>query len=128
MNRWICAFAFSVGSTLALAQPARVVHTSAGNALQTSAGKTLYVYDGDEVDRGQQGRSSCTKQCAQEWPPFLAKQGDKATGKWSMITRQDGSKQWAYEGRPLYTFGKASPPGPTAGNGYEGNTWHVAKP
>lgn len=128
MNRSICVFAFSVGSTVALAQAAKVVHTSAGNALQTSAGKTLYVFDGDHVDMGQQGRSSCNKQCAQEWPPFSAKQGAKASGYWSIITRRDGSKQWAYKERPLYTFSKAAPPDPTAGNGYEGNTWHVAKP
>lgn len=41
--------------------------------------------------------------CAQEWPPALASAEDKPVGKWSIITRTDGRKQWAYEGHALYT-------------------------
>jgi predicted lipoprotein with Yx(FWY)xxD motif len=29
-------------------------------------------------------------------------------GDWSVVTRDDGSKQWAYKGRPLY-FGPRTP-------------------
>ena len=52
----------------------------------------------------------------------------KASGNWSLITRADGSKQWAYKGRPLYTWAKDEEPGQAKGNSFEGNSWHVAKP
>ena len=29
---------------------------------------------------------------------------DKDAGDWTVVTRDDGSKQWAYKGKPLYTF------------------------
>jgi predicted lipoprotein with Yx(FWY)xxD motif len=41
--------------------------------------------------------------CAQAWPPAVAAADDKPVGKWSLITRADGRKQWAYEGHALYT-------------------------
>lgn len=41
--------------------------------------------------------------CVQMWPPFLADADARAIGKWSIIKRQEGSLQWAYEGLPVYT-------------------------
>jgi len=41
--------------------------------------------------------------CTSVWPPVLATEGAKPVGKWSIIERNDGSAQWAYEGQPLYT-------------------------
>ena len=32
--------------------------------------------------------------------------GATASGDWSVVTRDDGSKQWAYKGKPLYTWVK----------------------
>jgi predicted lipoprotein with Yx(FWY)xxD motif len=61
------------------------------------------------------------------WPPFTAPADAKPTGDWSLITRPGGAKQWAYKTRPLYTFSKDTGAGQTAGNGYDGNTWHLAK-
>lgn len=43
------------------------------------------------------------KSCAQVWPPVLAGKDAKAIGKWSIIPRRDGGRQWAYEGYPVYT-------------------------
>jgi predicted lipoprotein with Yx(FWY)xxD motif len=43
------------------------------------------------------------KSCAYEWPPVLAADDAKPVGKWTIITRNDGSKQWAYDDHPLYT-------------------------
>jgi predicted lipoprotein with Yx(FWY)xxD motif len=42
--------------------------------------------------------------CTQVWPPVLAPADAKPVGKWSIVTRNDGAKQWAYEGYALYTF------------------------
>jgi predicted lipoprotein with Yx(FWY)xxD motif len=41
--------------------------------------------------------------CTDVWPPVLAPADAKAVGKWSILTRPDGRKQWAYEGYALYT-------------------------
>lgn len=41
--------------------------------------------------------------CSQVWPPLLALTDAVEVGKWSLADRADGSKQWAYDGFPLYT-------------------------
>ncbi len=41
--------------------------------------------------------------CSQVWPPLLASDDAVEVGKWSLNERADGSKQWAYDGFPLYT-------------------------
>ena len=41
--------------------------------------------------------------CAQKWPPVMAAAGAKPVGKWTIITREDGGRQWAYDGLPVYT-------------------------
>jgi predicted lipoprotein with Yx(FWY)xxD motif len=50
------------------------------------------------------------------------------SGEWTVITRDDGSKQWAYKSKPLYTWAKDTKPGDTTGDGVANNTWHVAMP
>jgi predicted lipoprotein with Yx(FWY)xxD motif len=110
---------------VAFAQPAKAVKTPAGPVLETPAGKSLYVYDGDKAGSGH---SNCGESCIKHWPPLLAGANAKPEGNWSIITRADGKKQWAYKGRPLYTWFKDIKPGQINGNGYDGNTWHSAKP
>ena len=51
----------------------------------------------------------------------------KAAGDWTVVTRDDGSKQWAYKGKPLYTWAKDTKPGDKTGDGVNG-TWKTAKP
>lgn len=41
--------------------------------------------------------------CMQHWPPVLAAQGARPIGKWTIVERADGKKQWARDGFPLYT-------------------------
>ncbi|MCY1200778.1 Secreted repeat [compost metagenome] len=85
-------------------------------------GMTLYTYDKDS-----DGKSACNGQCAQNWPPLMAEAGAKAEGEWSVITRDDGSMQWAYDGKPVYTFVMDKKAGDVTGDGKMG-VWHVAKP
>lgn len=40
--------------------------------------------------------------CTHLWPPVLASDA-KPIGKWTIVTRKDGAKQWAYDEQPLYT-------------------------
>lgn len=67
--------------------------------LADAKGMTLYTFDKDEG-----GKSACNGECAHFWLPVAATATDKASGVWTMITREDGSKQWAYKGKPIYTF------------------------
>ncbi len=86
---------------------------------------TLYVFDKDAVGSG---KSVCNAACATNWPPLAAPAGAQPIADWSPITRDDGSKQWAYKGRPLYNWAKDSKPGDATGDGLLNNAWHVAKP
>jgi predicted lipoprotein with Yx(FWY)xxD motif len=52
---------------------------------------------------------------------------DRASGDYSVVTRDDGSKQWAYRGKPLYFWSKDAKPGDTTGDGVKG-VWRVARP
>jgi len=76
-----------------------------------AAGLTLYTYEPDPV-----GESLCTSDCAKDWPPALAPARPKLFAPWSVITRDDGTKQWAYKGKPLYTSSKDVDPGSWYGN------------
>ncbi|MGH8849358.1 MAG: COG4315 family predicted lipoprotein, partial [Casimicrobiaceae bacterium] len=40
--------------------------------------------------------------------------------------RDDGSKQWAYDGKPLYHWSKDKKPGDMTGDGFNG-VWHAVK-
>jgi predicted lipoprotein with Yx(FWY)xxD motif len=53
--------------------------------------------------------------CTSVWPPVLAPEGAKPVGKWSIIERDDGAAQWAYDGQPLYTSTLDRQPGDVRG-------------
>ncbi|MGE3477388.1 MAG: hypothetical protein AB7H70_16415 [Rhodospirillaceae bacterium] len=55
------------------------------------------------------------KSCQEVWPPALASEDATTVGKWSVIPRQDGRKQWAYDGYPLYTSVLDKSPGDVLG-------------
>ncbi|MEO8186844.1 MAG: hypothetical protein ABI580_05700, partial [Burkholderiaceae bacterium] len=42
-------------------------------------------------------------------------------------TRDDGAKQWAYKGQPLYQWANDKKPGDKTGDGV-GGVWKIAKP
>ncbi|UZE23740.1 hypothetical protein LOY67_27770 [Pseudomonas sp. B21-056] len=85
-------------------------------------GMTLYTF---AKDAG--GKSMCNDKCATNWPPLMAKEGAKSMGEWTVIKRDDGSMQWAYDGKPLYTFIKDTAPGDKTGDGLMDGAWKVAK-
>lgn len=88
--------------------------------LVDSKGMTVYTFDKDAANSG---KSACTGGCAKNWPPVPA--GDAAPAEpYSVVTRDDGTRQLAYKGKPLYTFGKDKKPGDKAGNKAM-NAWHV---
>ena len=74
--------------------------------------RTLYTSDKDMA-----GKSNCNGDCATNWPPFTASADAKPAGDWTIITRDDGAKQWAFAGKPMYTYAKDSPGGRGFGGG-----------
>jgi predicted lipoprotein with Yx(FWY)xxD motif len=85
-------------------------------------GMTLYTF---EKDAG--GKSACNGPCAANWPPLMAGADAKPSGDWTVIARDDGGKQWAYKGKPLYTWTKDTKPGDKTGDGFLNGAWHAAK-
>jgi len=91
----------------------------AAGMLTAKNGMTLYVFD---KDKG--GVSSCYGFCADFWPPYLAKKGEKAMKNWTMVKRKNGKLQWAYRGKPLYFYVSDKKKGDAKGDGKDG-VWHV---
>ena len=87
-------------------------------------GMTLYTFDKDVEGSG---KSVCNGPCATNWPPFMAGADSKSGGDWTVVTRDDGSKQWAYSGKPLYYWSKDEKPGDTKGDNFN-NAWRAVKP
>jgi predicted lipoprotein with Yx(FWY)xxD motif len=91
---------------------------------------TLYIFTNDtEGD----GKSVCNGDCATAWPPLLADSADAVelddgvTGEVTIITRDDGDSQVAYNGMPLYYFQGDTAAGQTNGQGLN-DVWFVAEP
>lgn len=59
----------------------------------------LYIFEGDT-----EGKSNCDAVCAAVWPIIRAPDNATPTGDWTIVQRDDGRKQWAYKGKPVYTF------------------------
>ncbi|SDT62966.1 COG4315 family predicted lipoprotein [Pseudomonas granadensis] len=85
-------------------------------------GMTLYTFAKDSA-----GKSACNDKCAANWPPLMAQAGDKSMGDWTVVKRDDGSMQWAYQGMPLYTFVMDKKAGDMTGDGKMDGAWKVAK-
>ncbi|MGE0258249.1 MAG: hypothetical protein AB7H71_07450 [Alphaproteobacteria bacterium] len=117
------AFLFAMTATAAYAAgPPSVTQTAKGPALTDAKGMTLYTFDKDSA-----GKSACNGKCAENWPPLMADSAAAPPAGYSVITRDDGQKQWAYKGKPLYGWVKDAKPGDTTGDGVNGS-WRIATP
>jgi predicted lipoprotein with Yx(FWY)xxD motif len=81
---------------------------------------TLYTFDKDTA-----GVTNCYDKCAENWPPLIADAGAVAEGDFTLVDRTDGTKMWAYKGKPLYFWVKDEKPGDTTGD-MVGEVWHTA--
>jgi predicted lipoprotein with Yx(FWY)xxD motif len=118
LRRLTLATAVALLPTVALAQaPAKAMN----GMLASNDGMTLYTFDKDAG-----GKSACNGACPGVWPPLKASADAKDAGDWTVVTRDDGSKQWAFKGKPLYTYSKDGKAGDKNGDGI-GGAWHVVK-
>ncbi len=119
--------AFSVTTGTALAQSDGVpegidVHkTGAGVYFMTQAQQSLY-WNEPEVAAGE---VTCVEGCLETWVPLKAPAIDQGEGFWSVIKRPDDSLQWAYKGKPLYTYVKDTFPKAQLGDGLSRGRWQL---
>jgi len=99
-------------------------------------GRTLYTFSKD-----RKLESSCTGQCAELWPPFIAGKDEVMTFEFypdknhknlGIIVREyrsvnDHTLQFTYGYSPLYYYAKDLTPGDIKGHGMN-NFWFVAVP
>ncbi|MEM9475325.1 MAG: hypothetical protein AAGA71_08520 [Pseudomonadota bacterium] len=84
-------------------------------------GMTLYTFRNDAPNQ-----SNCYNDCAQAWPPFAAGAAAKPEGALGIIDRNDGTRQWALNGQPLYFWAGDSARGDATGDGV-GGVWDVVR-
>ncbi len=98
--------------------------TNTETVLTDTGRMTLYIFTNDkDVDNG----SACNGGCAAAWPPLLAADDAVDNGDFTLVTRDDNSKQWAYLGMPLYRWASDTSPGDTTGEDVN-KIWYVAQP
>ncbi len=122
MRAILLTLALAAITSAALAAPAEVRERKdgAGVIYADAQDRTLYTYAQDKP-----GKSLCNDVCARAWPPLIAPGDAKSDAAWSAIARDDGKKQWALNGRPVYIFAKDLP-GTSFGEGAGNLAWRVA--
>jgi len=124
MSAVLTSLVAAAGLFAAAAAHAEVPLKTADGMLVDAQNRTVYTFDNDVAGSG---KSACNGGCATAWPPVMADGGAKAEGNYSIVTRDDGMKQWAYKGKPLYLFAKDAAAGEKKGDGFK-DVWHVVKP
>jgi predicted lipoprotein with Yx(FWY)xxD motif len=95
-----------------------------GTIVTGPTGMTLYTFANDK----EPGKSACDAACADRWPPLRPDPKAPAPkAPLSIITRDDGSTQYAWKGKPLYYFRNDKKPGDTTGHKFR-DVWFVAQP
>ncbi len=113
-------------ATTAGAQPAGLSvadNPEIGRHMVDANGMTIYIWEDDVVDANGMAVSMCTGGCAERWPPFQPAAGEAASDTLSIIEREDGMKQWAYQNVPLYHFADDEAPGDIEGFGVANDWW-----
>jgi predicted lipoprotein with Yx(FWY)xxD motif len=102
---------------------AAVPATMKNGILVDAKGMTVYTFD---RDKAYSGKSACAGQCEIDWPPVLATAEDEPERPFTIIKRKDGKRQWAYRGKPIYTWPEDQEPGDKYGDN-KVKLWHVVK-
>lgn len=115
----VCA---ALAAALLLASGSALAQTlkKADGVLVDASGMTVYTFD---KDKAGSGKSACNGPCATMWPPVPVT-GDRVAAPYSVVTRDDGGKQLAYKGKPLYLYAEDSKPGDRKGDKMK-DVWHV---
>jgi predicted lipoprotein with Yx(FWY)xxD motif len=124
LHRALPALAFVAALTACASMTGNAPAKVADGVLVGPNGMTLYTFDRDTAGSG---KSACNGPCATNWPPLMAQAGASSSGDWTVVTRDDGGRQWAYKGKPVYYWVKDTKPGDRTGDGFN-NAWRLARP
>ena len=91
-------------------------------AMVAANGMTVYTFDNDKAP----GKSACNGPCAALWPPVPVAAGEQPSGDYSVVVRDDGSRQLAYKGKPLYFYKSDQKAGDRTGDKFR-DIWHIVK-
>ena len=84
-----------------------------GTILADAKGLTLYSI----ANLAGASKTLCLEECLKTyWRAVTAPADAKPMGNWSISTRPDGSKQWAFRGRLVFTHTRDSRPGEIEGD------------
>ena len=87
--------------------------TLAGYVAADKENKTLYA-----PRDSTSSASLCVEQdCAAAWQPVLAPWAAHDLHSWTVLVRDDGLRQWAFQGRPLFRYAADIHPGEMSGDG-----------
>jgi predicted lipoprotein with Yx(FWY)xxD motif len=92
-----------------------------GPYLTDANGLTLYVSSKDSA-----GTSNCSGSCLESWPAYAPSGQVNLPNSVTVISRSDGTKQFAYKGMPLYYYIYDTEAGQISGNGVA--SFSIAKP
>ncbi|MDA2809244.1 hypothetical protein O4J56_01220 [Nocardiopsis sp. RSe5-2] len=102
--------------------------TGVGEVVTDADGYTLYMYTPDGTEPAA---SSCTGDCAKQWPPALDEGGGEPEGidadLVGSLDREEGESQVTLGGRPLYRYAGDVEPGDVNGEGV-GGLWYAVAP
>ncbi len=103
-----------------------------GTVVSTADGRALYMRDGYRYQVGTHhsrsasrgvpamgrniGTRGCDEKCLQTWKPFVAPADAMPSGHWTIVTRDNGTRQWAYQGYAVYTYINDKKAGDMTGN------------
>jgi predicted lipoprotein with Yx(FWY)xxD motif len=93
--------------------------TLLGHVLADRKGMSVYV---------SSDARPCDDECALTYPPLAAPWVAVSQGDWSVVARSDGSKQWAYRGKPLHRHAADVKPSETSAHGRKGWSAIVLEP
>lgn len=92
-------------------------------AMVAANGMTVYTFDADPANAG---KSVCNGPCAALWPPLMVSGGEQPSGAYSVVVRDDGGRQLAYKGKPLYFYKADQKAGDRSGDNFK-DVWHLVK-
>jgi predicted lipoprotein with Yx(FWY)xxD motif len=118
----VARFAPTAGLKLPRAIDARLVPSAGAIALTDTNGLTLYAFSGNV---GSDHQTCATSGCQPEWRPLAGPELGSGFGDFSIVTRADGARQWAYKKQALYTYSRDKLPGDALGIGVD-KRWTVA--
>jgi len=91
----------AAGMVLRAGIDVREIDDAGGTVLVDSSGLTVYASNREAAHEAPCAGSGG---CRAHWRPLQAGGIAVAAGDFSVISRDDGIAQWAYRGKPLYTF------------------------